>query len=83
MAVALVNLICTLSPQRIVLGGGVMQQPVLLPLIRRKVVSLLGGYIAKPELNEAIESYIVPPQLGGYSGVLGAILLASAMAELH
>jgi fructokinase len=83
VAVALVNLICTLSPQRIVLGGGVMQQPVLLPLIRRKVVSLLSGYIAKPELNEAIESYIVPPQLGGYSGVLGAILLASALTEPH
>jgi fructokinase len=81
LAVALVNLICSVSPRRIILGGGVLQQPVLLPLIRRKVVSMLNGYIAKPELNEAIDSYIVPPQLGRHSGVLGAILLASACGQ--
>ena len=83
LAIALVNLIFSVSPHRIILGGGVMQHHALLPLIRRKVVSLLNGYIAKPRLNEAIDSYIVPPQLGRHSGVLGAILLASALTDAH
>jgi fructokinase len=76
LAVAISTLIYTVSPQRIIFGGGVMRQEALFPMIRRKVVQLLNGYIAKPELNEKIDRYIVPPQLGSYSGVLGAILLA-------
>jgi fructokinase len=76
LADALSTLVCTLSPQRIVLGGGVMQQEALFPLIRRNVVRLMNGYVAKPQLNEEIDHYIVPPELGRHSGVLGAILLA-------
>ena len=56
---------------------GYMQREELFPLIRRKVVRLINGYIAKPQLNEEIDRYIVPPRLGRYSGVLGGILLAS------
>jgi fructokinase len=76
LAGAISTLVYTLSPQRVILGGGVMQQEALFPMIRRKVVQLLNGYIAKPELNEKIDQYIVPPRLGRNSGVLGAILLA-------
>jgi fructokinase len=53
-----------------------MQQEALFPLIRRNVVRLMNGYVAKPQLNEEIDHYIVPPELGRHSGVLGAILLA-------
>ena len=73
---ALVGFICTLSPERIVLGGGVMQQPQLFPLIHQKVKTLLNGYVQSEKILEDIGSYIVPPGLGGYSGVLGAIALA-------
>jgi fructokinase len=76
LALALNNLICTLSPQRIVLGGGVMQQEQLFPLVRREVQVLLNGYVQSPAIVEQIEHYIVPPQLGGRAGVLGAIALA-------
>ena len=76
LASALSTLIFTVSPQRVILGGGVMQQEALFPLIRRNVVRLMNGYVAKPQLNEDIDHYIVPPELGRHSGVLGAILLA-------
>ena len=76
LASAIAILVYTLSPHRIVLGGGVMQQDALFPMIRRNVVRFMNGYIAKPQLREEIDRYIVPPGLGMYSGVLGAILLA-------
>src|SRR6266568_3199052 len=44
LALGLVNVICTLSPERIVLGGGVMKQPQLFPLVRAQVSKLLAGY---------------------------------------
>lgn len=76
LALALVNLICALSPQRIILGGGIMQQEQLFPLIRRGVQDLLNGYIQSPAILDNIEDYIVPPGLGGQAGVLGSIALA-------
>jgi fructokinase len=76
LALGLVNVICTLSPQRIVLGGGVPKHPTLLPLVRRRVRDLLAGYLDAPELGEEIDAFIVPPALGDRAGVLGAIELA-------
>ncbi len=79
IALAVANLILSLSPQKIILGGGVMNQAALFPLIRAQVVHLLNGYIATPPLLAGAEEYIVPPGLGGRSGVLGAIALAQLM----
>ena len=76
LALGLVNVICVLSPRRIVVGGGVLRQPALLPLVRRRVRELAGGYLAAAELGEGIDEYIVPPALGDRAGVLGAIELA-------
>lgn len=76
LALGLVTWICTLSPQRIILGGGVMRQADLFGRIRREVLELLNGYIQAPEILERIDQYIVPPGLGGNAGVLGAIALA-------
>jgi len=76
LALGLVNFICTLSPQRIILGGGVMHQSRLFPLIREQVVSLLNNYVQSPQILEHIDEYIVPPALGDRAGVMGAIALA-------
>lgn len=76
LALALVNYIVTLSPQRIILGGGVMEQKTLIPMIRMEVLNLLNNYIKSPGLLDNIESYIVPPILGKRAGVLGGIALA-------
>ncbi len=78
LGLALANLVCTLSPQRIILGGGVMNVPLLLPLVRAEVQCLLNGYVQAPDILATIDSYIVLPALGGRAGVLGAIALAEA-----
>ena len=77
LALALVNLVCTLSPERIIVGGGVMEQPQLFPLVRAEVQQILNGYVQAPEILEQIDRYIVPPALGGQAGILGAIALAA------
>ena len=79
LALALVNLICTLSPQRIILGGGVMKQENLFPMIRENVLALLNGYVQAAALLEEIDAYIVPPGLGDRAGVLGAVALSQTM----
>ena len=71
LALGIVNLVCACSPQRIILGGGVMRREELFPLVRAKVATLLNGYIETPE--------IVPPELGARAGVLGAIALAQTV----
>jgi fructokinase len=76
LATALANIVCTLSPQRIAVGGGVAEQPALVPMVRRRVRDLLGGYLRAPWLLEDVDAYIVRPELGGRAGVLGAIALA-------
>lgn len=45
LALGFVNVICALSPQRIVVGGGVMKETSLLPLVHRRVLELLAGYL--------------------------------------
>jgi fructokinase len=80
LALGLANWICTLSPQRIVLGGGVMQQTLLFPRIRREVLCLLNRYIQSSEITERPERYIVPAALGSRAGVLGALVLAEGAA---
>lgn len=71
-----VNAVCTLSPEIIVLGGGVMHQKHLFPLIRARVRELLNGYISVLQITEENDEYIVSPGLGDNSGALGALLLA-------
>ncbi|NLE66760.1 MAG: ROK family protein [Lentisphaerae bacterium] len=75
LAQALANLVCVLSPQRIILGGGVMQQAWLLALIRQRLGTLLNGYIRAREIVERMDEYVVPPGLGSRSGILGALAL--------
>ncbi len=80
VARALAGFVLTLSPRRIVLGGGVIGDGWLLPAIRAHLRSMLNGYLVAPELAEAVDAYVVTPTLGERAGVLGAIALA-AQAE--
>ncbi|MEO5888399.1 MAG: ROK family protein [Anaerolineales bacterium] len=79
IASALMNFILTLSPKKIILGGGVMQREFLVPKIRHRVRELLNGYVASKSILENIDNYIVPPGLGNQSGSLGAIALAMSL----
>ena len=73
---AVVNYILVLSPQRVILGGGVMHQKHLFPMIREKVQRALNGYVQAPPILDTIDRYIVPPALGDRAGVLGSMALA-------
>ena len=75
------QLVVTVSPQRIVLGGGVMSQSQLLPPVRERLLHWLGGYIDRPEILSGIEHYVVPAALGDRTGVLGALVLAVDAAQ--
>jgi fructokinase len=78
LALGLANVILVLSPERLVLGGGVMTRAGLMPLIRSKVVEVLGGYVQSSALGDRIDDYLVAPALGDRAGVLGAMALAQA-----
>jgi fructokinase len=80
LALGLVSIICILSPERIIMGGGVMEQRHLFPLVRGRVRELLNGYLWVPAILDRIDEYIVPPGLGSRAGVLGAIALAQQAA---
>jgi fructokinase len=79
VALGLVSVVSVLSPQRIVLGGGVGSARGLIERVRPRLVELINGYLDAPEFGAAIDSYLVPPALGERSGVLGAIALATAL----
>jgi fructokinase len=78
LALGILNLVLVTSPERIIVGGGVMDRASLLEMVRTRVRELLGGYLGAPALNEDIGSYLVRPALGDRAGVLGAIALAQS-----
>lgn len=80
LAHGIIPQIYILSPQRIIMGGGVMEQAQLFPKIRRHVQEILNGYIQAPALLQDMDRYIVPPDMGNRAGVLGAIALAQRAA---
>ena len=75
IAQALVNYIMVLSPEKIILGGGVMKQKQLFPLIRKQVAEMINGYLKTKELED-LDNYIVPNSLNENQGILGALELA-------
>jgi len=78
VATGLVNLVCALSPQRIILGGGVMKRAELFDEIRINMKELANRYFDHVQLQDKISEYVVPPKLGSKAGVLGALALAEA-----
>ncbi len=75
-----VNAMMTVSPQRIVLGGGVMSRSSLFPKIRKTAFKLMGGYLSNPTADE-MDAFIVPPALWPDSGLIGGALLAKQALE--
>jgi fructokinase len=69
-----------ISPERIIIGGGIGAVEHLLPRIQQKTRALINNYIQAPRIQNEIEQYIVHPGLGGKAGVLGAIALAAQIS---
>ena len=76
LSVALMDAILMISPEKIILGGGVMKQKQLFPIIRKKVQDRLNGYLNCKEILENIDEYIVYPGLGDNAGICGGFALA-------
>ena len=70
------------SPEKIILGGGVMQKKFLLPMIREKTVRSLKGYVSHPAVEAGLTDYITEPGLDTASGIMGAWLLARQAEKL-
>jgi fructokinase len=82
IAQAVAGTILTLSPKKVILGGGVMKQEQLFPLIRAEVLKQLNGYVNAKSILEGIDEYIVPPGLGDNAGLCGSLALGLRALEV-
>lgn len=76
LAAAFANCVLVLSPQKIIVGGGVMKNKSLYPKIRERIPKLLNGYIKHEKILKDMDNYIVEPAFEGRSGILGGLALA-------
>ena len=74
LAQCMVTTTLMLSPKIIILGGGVMHQTQLFPLVREKTRELLNGYIKNDTVND-MDHYIVPASLHDDQGIMGCLKL--------
>jgi fructokinase len=81
LALGFVSVICVLSPERIIVGGGVMTSRKVLPLVHREVSELMNGYLQNAAVGDEIDGYITLPGLGSQAGVLGAIALGQTASR--
>lgn len=76
LAYAFANCVLILSPQKIIVGGGVMKRKELYAKIRVNVRDFLNGYIKHDKVIKDLDDFIVEPGLGDESGICGALALA-------
>jgi fructokinase len=78
LAFGILNIVYSVSPHRVIAGGGVFEHPGLLAMVRKHLLELLGGYLEMPLLD--LDRYLVAAELGDDAGVLGAIAMAERAA---
>jgi len=87
VAYAIANLVFTLSPRRVIVGGSVRKggklgEAAFFEGVRRHLLRALNGYVVSPALSKnAIDGFVVPPELGDDAGVCGAIALGQIAAK--
>ncbi len=80
-ALGILAVVMVASPERVIVGGGVMDHPGLLPAVRARLVALDAGYLPTPLLGDRVDEYLVAPELGDDAGMLGAIALAQLATD--
>ncbi|MNM68025.1 putative fructokinase [compost metagenome] len=83
IAQAISSVILLLSPKKVILGGGVMKQEQLFPMIREAVGRILNGYVSAAPIVSDIQHYIAPPKLGDNAGLCGALALGLRAFASH
>jgi fructokinase len=68
------------SPEKVIIGGGVAHQEQIFPMIRKKFLTYLNGYLSTKELDD-IDNYIVPNSLNEKQGILGCLELGRRALE--
>ncbi|SMG51863.1 ROK family protein [Paenibacillus aquistagni] len=81
IAQALMNYILIISPEKIILGGGVSKQRHLLPCIHEELRKQLNGYVHHPAILEHTDAYIVTPGLEDRAGITGSLALGVKALE--
>jgi fructokinase len=81
IGMGIINIISMVSPELIVLGGGVMEKPGLLPLVRSRIVQAGNGYFSEKGVLQDADNFIVPPGLGSNAGAIGALELARDLSR--
>jgi fructokinase len=77
LATMMHNMLLTVVPERILLGGGVpSRRPFLIPMIRSRLEPRMGGYAGADAIAAQLETLLVPPGLGDAAGPLGSLALA-------
>ncbi len=79
VAQGLRNVVYTLAPERIIVGGGVSKMPGIFPVLREELRAALAGYPGLPEHQG--DDFVVPPGLGDQAGISGAFVLAEVAAQ--
>ncbi len=75
------NLTYTVRPQRIVIGGGVMERTSLIGAVREAYRDMMAGYALDP-YSGSVETFIVPPLLKEPSaGLVGALSMAAGLVD--
>ena len=80
LALGILSIVLVASPERVIVGGGVMERRGLLPMVRERLQALNAGYLDTPRLGQGIGEYLVAPALGDTAGALGALVLAERAA---
>merc|ERR1719409_1370780 len=75
------NLTLLVSPERIVLSGGVMQRASLFPRVRKAMQAHLNGYLQIPAVVDTVDQFVVPSAHGNKAGMVGAMTLALQAAQ--
>jgi fructokinase len=73
------TLVLVASPQKISIGGGVMNRACLYPMIRERFKELMGGYVQHASLEAGVgglDVFIAPSVFGAQAGIVGACYLA-------
>jgi fructokinase len=66
--------------ERVVIGGGVMSDGTLLPLIREAASACLNGYVPALAQADGMTRYVCAPDLDSRAGIVGALLFAQQSA---